>query len=77
MNIVDFAYQVIEMQDRITELEIQNEKLNWYKEEYHNLLESSTQHNQAMMGNILKLCMTPGVVKACQENATFKENTNV
>jgi len=35
------------------------------------------QHNQAMMGNIFKLCLTPGVIEACQEHATFTENTNV
>lgn len=71
MNIVDFAYQVIEMQERITQLEIENEQLSWFKEEYHNLLDSSMQHNQVMMGNILKLCLTPGVIEACQENAKF------
>lgn len=77
MNIVDFAYQVIEMQERITQLEIQNEQLSWYKEEYHKLMDSTMQHNQVMMNNILKLCLTPGVIEACQENATFKEDTDV
>lgn len=77
MNVVDFAYQVIEMQERITQLEIQNEQLSWFKEEYHKLLDSSMQHNQAMMGNIFKLCLTPGVIEACKENATFKDNQNV
>jgi hypothetical protein len=77
MNIVDFAYQVIEMQERITDLEMQNEQLSWFKEEYHKLMNSTMQHNQAMMGNIFKLCLTPGVIEACQEHATFTENTNV
>ena len=77
MNIVDFAHQVLDMQDRIAALEIQNEQLRWYKEEYQKLMDSSMQHNQAMMNNILKLCLTPGVIEACQANATFKEDTNV
>ena len=77
MNIVDFAYQVIEMQERITDLEIQNEQLSWFKEEYHKLMDSTLQHSQEMIGNIFKLCLTPGVIEACQEHATFTENTNV
>ena len=72
MNIIDFAYQVIEMQERITELEMKNEQLIWYKEEYNKLLDSSLQHNQEMISNMFKLCMTPGVIEACQQNNTLE-----
>ena len=72
-KLIDFAYDVIEMQDRITRLEMENEQLLWFKEEYHKLVESSNQHNMAMMGNIMQLVLTPGVVEACQANNTFSE----
>ena len=71
MDIVDFAYQVIDMQKRITHLEIENQRLKLVEDAYQDLLDSSLKDHQVMMGNILKLCLTPGVVKACQENATF------
>ena len=72
-KLVDFAYDIIEMQERITRLEMENEQLRWFKEEYHKLVESSNNHNRAMMGNIMQLVLTPGVVEACQENNTFSD----
>lgn len=71
MNIVDFAYQIIEMDRKIINLEIENERLCVYEEKYNELLDQSLSHNAAMMGNILKICTTPGVVTALQENKTF------
>lgn len=71
MDIVDFAYQVIEMNDRIRDLERENEHLRWFKEEYHSLLNESEKHHRVMMSNIFQLCITPGVIEACQENKTF------
>jgi hypothetical protein len=65
------ANDILNMQDRILDLEAQVEHLSWFKEEYHKLLESSHQHNAAMMGNILQLCLTPGVIEACKENKSF------
>lgn len=72
MHVVDFAYQVIEMQDRITELEIENERLRRFEHDYNELLNDSLAHSHTMMGNTLKLFLTPGVVEACQANNTFK-----
>ena len=71
LDIVDFAYQVIEMQNRIVDLEIENSRLRKYESDYHDLIDSSNRHNQAMMSNILNLCMTPGVIEACEKNKTF------
>jgi hypothetical protein len=71
LDIVDFAYQVIEMQNRIVDLEIENERLRKYEFDYNDLLDSSMKHNSAMMCNILNLCMTPGVIEACEKNKTF------
>jgi hypothetical protein len=71
MDIVDFAYQVIEMNEKIRELEFENERLRQYERDYHKLLNSSLSHNQEMIGNTLRLFMTPGVIEACQKNRTF------
>jgi hypothetical protein len=71
LNIVDFAYQILEMQDKIIYLELENSRLSKYEADYNELLNSSLNHNAAMMGNILNLCMTPGVIDACEKNKTF------
>jgi hypothetical protein len=71
LDIVDFAYQVIEMQNRIVDLEIENERLRKYEFDYNELLNDSLAHSQVMIGNTLKLFLTPGVIEACQENRTF------
>jgi hypothetical protein len=44
------------------------------EEEYNNLLDSNIQHSQVMMGNLLTLCLTPGVVDACQAAAANKND---
>ena len=69
MNVVDLAWQVIEMQRTIDAQERQITRLMRTEEDYIALLESSTAHGRAMMGNVLELCMTPGVVEACQAAA--------
>jgi hypothetical protein len=71
MDIVDFAYQVIEMNERIRDLEFENERLRRFEHDYNELLNDSLAHSHAMMGNTLRLFLTPGVVEACQENRTF------
>jgi alpha-beta hydrolase superfamily lysophospholipase len=71
MHVVDFAYQVIEMHERIRDLEFENNRLRQYEHDYHELLNESLAHNQAMMGNTLKLFLTPGVIEACQSNKTW------
>lgn len=72
LNIVDFAHQILEMQNKIDYLEAENAHLNWFKKEYYDLLESSNKHNKIMLLNTLDLFMTPGVVEACQKNGKFK-----
>ena len=67
MDIVDFAYQVIEMDKRIRDLEFENSRLRRFEHDYNKLLKESLVHSHAMMGNTLKLFLTPGVIEACQE----------
>jgi hypothetical protein len=69
MNVVDLAWQVIEMQRTIDEQERQITRLMRIEEDYNSLMDSSLEHGRAMMGNVLKLCMTPGVVEACRAAA--------
>ena len=64
MNVVDFAWQVIEMQRTLDAQELQITRLMRIEEDYNQLLQSSIEHGRAMMGNVLKLCMMPGVVGA-------------
>jgi hypothetical protein len=71
MDIVDFAYQVIEMNQRISDLEFENNHLRRFEHDYNELLNESLAHSHAMIGNTLKLFLTPGVIEACQENSTF------
>lgn len=73
MDVVDFAYQVIEMHERIRDLEFENERLRRFEHDYNELLNDSLAHSQAMIGNTLKLFLTPGVVEACQANKTFED----
>jgi hypothetical protein len=70
-DIVDFAYQVIEMNERIRDLEFENSRLRRFEHDYNELLNDSLAHSHAMIGNTLRLFLTPGVVEACQANETF------
>jgi hypothetical protein len=67
MDIVDFAYQVIEMNQRISDLEFENNCLRRFEHDYNELLNESLAHSHAMIGNTLKLFLTPGVIEACQK----------
>lgn len=74
MNIVDFAYQVIDLNNRVIELEKQNEDLMYYKDKYFELLNSSIAHGEKMTGQLLQVMMTPGVVEACAAAAEKAES---
>lgn len=72
MEVVDFAWQVIDMQRTINEQDREIARLMKIEEDYHKLLDSSIEHNRIMMGNVLELCMTPGVIEACKANRKDK-----
>lgn len=67
-NIVNFAHDILAMQRRIEELEFQVERLLPYEAKYHQLIDEGIQHSQQMLGGILKLAMTPGVMDAISAN---------
>lgn len=65
---VDFAYEVIQMSERLRDLEMEVEHLREYKEMYDRLLNDTLAHNERMAGNMLKIAATPGVLEALQTN---------
>lgn len=72
MNIVNLAWQIIEMHRTILEQEREIARLERIEKDYNELLDSSLKHGSAIMGNVLKMRMTPGVIEACE--AAAKEN---
>ena len=67
-SIVDIANEIITMQETIDYQRLEIIRLRKIEAEYKTLLDESLRHGEAMMGNILKLCLTPVVVEACEEN---------
>lgn len=65
---VDFAYEVIQMSERLRELELEVEHLREYKEKYDLLLSDTLAHNERMAFNVLEIVATPGVVEAMKSN---------
>ena len=74
VGIVDFAYQILEMNTTITRQQRELDRLYEIEEKYNKLLDDSISHNRHMIGSLLKLAMTPGVVESCAEHN--KENWN-
>lgn len=64
MNVTDFAYVILDMEEELTHLRAENERLKWFEEEYHKLMCDSIRHSQKTMVNTLHLLMTPGVGEA-------------
>lgn len=58
MHVVKFAYQVIEMQERIDCLESEVERLREYERKYREEVDTSIKHGEQMMGGWLKLLMS-------------------
>ena len=73
-DIVSLAWQIIEMNNTIQDQASEIAHLKGIKEQYDRLLDADIKHGEAMMGNLLKLCITPGVVEAC---LAAKEKENV
>lgn len=67
MNVVEFAYQIVEMHTRIQELEEEVRHLQKYRRDYAELLNSNIEHNQHMMAGLLQIVLTPGVTDAMTE----------
>jgi hypothetical protein len=66
---VSFAFEVIEMQQTIVAQEREITRLLKIEEEYKSLLESSLNHGNVMMGNYMRVLLTPGVAEKFVENS--------
>lgn len=74
MNVVDLAWQIIEMRQTIEDQQRELEHLRWLKEHLYERLASHERHGDAMMGEVLKMCLTPGVVEAMGANMETKSS---
>jgi hypothetical protein len=63
-DVVDFARQVVEMDRELRHLRAEVERLSKVEKQYNDLLDSSLNHSRVMAGNMLKMCLTPGVTEA-------------
>jgi hypothetical protein len=73
-NVVDIAYQIIDMHRTIISLQDEVETLREYKDKYHKLLDSSISHSNQMIGNTVKLLLTPGVSDILQSHVDQKSS---
>lgn len=64
MDVVDFAKQILAMQDQIDYQRNEIIRLMGYEQKYNELLDSSLGHSKAIVGGILTLCLKPGVMEA-------------
>jgi hypothetical protein len=62
---VDMAYEVVNMDRELQRLRAQVADLEEYKQRYHELLSESIDHGRHMIGGLLDLALTPGVLDAC------------
>lgn len=68
-SVVRLAKEILAMHDLIQEQQAELVYLRAQDEKYHELLGSSLDHNRHMVGSLIGLVMTPGVVEACQAAA--------
>jgi len=67
-NIVDLAWQIIEMQRVIDWQARELDRLQGIEEQYNTLLMDGIQHGEKMMGNLLQVLTTPGVAQCFIKN---------
>lgn len=57
MNVVKFAREIIELDQRVQELEWENAELRRYRDDYNRLLNESVDHNRAIVGGLLSVSL--------------------
>lgn len=63
-SVIDMAKEILSMHDELEYLRVVEARYEELQRDYNELLNQSLHHSQVMTGNILKMCMTPGVVEA-------------
>jgi hypothetical protein len=64
MNVVDFARQILAMDRRIQTLEAEVERLTPFEEKYDALIQRGIEHSHNLIGGLMQLATTPGVMDA-------------
>lgn len=59
MDIVDFARQIIRMDNELHDLRLQVEDLKEYKQKYFDLQNESINHSRVMIGHVLTAALDP------------------
>jgi hypothetical protein len=57
MNIVTLAHEIIRMDERIRELEWENERLREVERDYNQFFQSTLKHNDQMLWNLMEMGM--------------------
>jgi hypothetical protein len=60
MDIVEFAQQIIELNDYNTKLWIENERLRGIEEDYRELLQATVKSQDVHSSQVLDLCLNNG-----------------
>lgn len=76
INVVDFAYEIIEMDRIIKSQQKEIDRLSEYETKYRELMDSSIKHGEKMMANMLSVLLVPGVSKAFTEQAELAKGVN-
>lgn len=66
-TVVDFAHQVLDMHDRVQQLEAENAELREYRQRYVDELHRGIAHSGHMLTGMLELAMKPGVMDAIKK----------
>lgn len=67
-DVVDMAYQVIEMDRELQRLRSDKVELIELRKKYMELLNGSIAHGEHMIGGLLKIALTPGVMDAIEQH---------
>ena len=66
-DVVDIAYQIIDMHKEIITLQEEVIRLKYYEKEYHALLNQNIKNGEKMMDSLMGLLMEPKIAKAVGE----------
>jgi hypothetical protein len=64
LDVVDIAHQVLDMHQELMLLRAEVAELRDYRKKYIESLNSGIRHSEEMLGGILNLALTPGVMEA-------------
>lgn len=64
MDLKKFGQSLVDQADELRWLRAENERLMLVEAKYQELLRSSLQHSEQMMGGLLSLLVKPGIAEA-------------